>query len=87
MTLAALSKQVVGGVSRECVSGDRNGKHRQGFGNAESVRIQNSMNARLADLCRGLDKDRKATDAQKALAARRIQSSVGAYYDERVNDG
>ena len=63
------------------------GKHRQGFGNAESVRIQNSMNARHADLCRGLDKDRKATDAQKALAARQIQSSVGAYYDERVNDG
>ena len=45
------------------------------------------MNARHADLCRGLDKDRKATDAQKALAARQIQSSVGAYYDERVNDG
>ena len=65
------------------------GKHRQGFGKAESVRIriQNSMNARLADLCRGLDKDRKATDAQKTLAARQIQSSVGAYYDERVNDG
>ena len=62
-------------------------KHRQGFGNAESVRIQNSMNARLADLCRGLDKDRKATEKQKALAARQIQSSVGAYYDERVNDG
>ena len=64
------------------VSGDGKMKHRQGFGNAESVRIQNSMNARLADLCRGLDKDRKATDAQKALAARRIQSSVGAYYKD-----
>ena len=58
------------------------GKHRQGFGNAESVRIQNSMNARLADLCRGLDKDQKKKKKQKALAARRIQSSVGAYYKD-----
>ena len=57
-------------------------KHRQGFGCAENVRIQNSMAARLADLCRGLDKDRKATDAQKALSARRIQSSGGAYYKD-----
>ncbi len=62
-------------------------KHRQGFGCAENVRIQNSMAARLADLVRGLDKDRKATEAQKQLAARRIERSTGLYYKERISDG
>ena len=62
-------------------------KHRQGFGKAVNVRIQNSMAARLADLTRGLDDIRKPTAAQKQLAARRIEHSTGLHYEERISDG
>ncbi len=54
----------------------------QGFRHPESARIQRHIEGRHADLFRGLDANRKSTEASRKLASQRIKANVNQHYKD-----